>query len=329
MIKLIRTVLCATILSVGAVAIPSAASAQDLPKVDIVVFTPPSLGAFLVPIVKQRKFDTKNGIDINFVQRSTDAYISEFNSGEFQVGGSASLLSVAVASSRGVKVAYLFNLFDYFGAVVTDHPDIKTVKDLEGKKLVAAASTTNFAMFKWLAMNQGVNVSRISVQNTSTPGLVGYALADRADAVQLWEPGYSILLNKKPSMRTLDLKIGQSWKKFAGTEHIPYLGVAAHLDWIKKNPELVNKMYAAFKDAADWLRANPEEGGKMIAASIKGSDPTVIINLIKDNIRLGLNVDTAGDMEKGIRAVYAAGHKIGYLTKEVSESTIYKGIKTK
>ncbi|HEY4073062.1 MAG TPA: ABC transporter substrate-binding protein [Herbaspirillum sp.] len=304
------------------------AQAQAAPvKIDMVVFGQPSLGAFLTPVIKQRKLDIKHGIDFNFVERTPDAYIAQFNSGEFQVGGSAALLSVGVASNQGVKVSYLFNLFDYFGAVVTDRPDIKTVKDLEGHQLVAASATTNYAMFKWVALNQGVNFDKISVQNTATPGLVGYALADRAEAVQLWEPAYSILISKKPSLHAVDLDMKNRWKKFSGTDAIPYLGVAAHDDWIKKNPQLVDKMYATFKEAADWLRANPAEGAKLVAASIKGSDEKVIRQLIEDNSRLGLNVQTAADMKKGIEAVYAAGVQSKYLSKDVDKSTIYTGIR--
>ena len=66
--------------------------------------------------------------------------------------------------------------------------------------------------------------------NTATPGLVGYALADRASAVQLWEPAYTTLHAKLPTARLLDLKIKESWKEFVGGTNIPYLGVAAHLD---------------------------------------------------------------------------------------------------
>jgi NitT/TauT family transport system substrate-binding protein len=306
----------------------SSVLAQAVPKIDMVVFGQPSLGAFLTPVIKSRKLDAKHGIDINFVERTPDAYIAQFNSGEFQVGGSAALLSVAVASSKGVKVAYLFNVFDYFGAVVTDRPNIKTFKDLEGKQLVAATSTTNYAMFKWLAMNHGVDLSKVSVQNTATPGLIGYALADRADAVQLWEPAYSVLIAKKPSMRAIDLDVENRWKKFSGgTTSIPYLGVAAHEAWIKQNPQLIEKMYATFKEAGDWMRANPAEASKLIADTIKGSEVDVIRKLIEDNSRLGLNVAPAGRIVKDIEAVYSAGVQSGYLAKDVDKSTIYTGLR--
>src|SRR3989454_9890878 len=168
--------------------------AQALEKVSVVIFSPPSLGAFMPPVIKAKKLDAANGLDITFQERTPDAYSAQFNSGEFKVGGSASLLTIGLGDSRGVKLRYLFNLFDFWGAVVTTKPEVKTLKDLEGRQLAAARSTTNYIMFEWLAKRQGVDTSKIAVVNTATPGLIGFALADRADAVQIWEPAYTILI---------------------------------------------------------------------------------------------------------------------------------------
>jgi NitT/TauT family transport system substrate-binding protein len=326
--KKIRQLILITLLNAGLMCTSLHAFAQaPLAKIDMVVFGQPSLGGFLQPIIKNRKLDTKNGIEINFVERTPDAYIAQFSSGEFQVGGSAALLSIGIASNHGVKVSYLFNLFDYFGAVVTDRKDIQTLKDLEGKQLVAATSTTNYTMFKWLAQNQGVNLSKVSVENTATPGLIGYALADRAEAVQLWEPAFSILKAKKPSLRSIDLDMRNRWKKFSGTDSIPYLGVAAHEAWIKKNPQLAEKMYLTFKEAAEWVRSNPVEASKLISSAIKGAEPAIIQKLIEDNSRLGMNVVPASKIRPGIEAVYKAGVQSGYLKKNVDAATIYDGLK--
>ena len=131
---------------------------------------------------------------------------------------------------------YLFNLFDFWGGVVTSRPAVKSVKDLEGKELAAARATTNFQMFDFFAKKLGVDTSTIKVVNTAPPGLVGYAVADRADAVQLWEPAYTLLKAKKPNIRLLDLQLEKTWKAFAGGTQIPYLGVAAHTDWINQPP---------------------------------------------------------------------------------------------
>jgi NitT/TauT family transport system substrate-binding protein len=309
----------------AAVALAACVSpALALDKISIVVFGPPSLGALLQPIIKSRGLDRANDLDIDFQERTPDAYAAQFNSGEFQVGGSAALLTVGLADVRGVKVSYLFNLFDFWGGVVTSRPDVKTLKDLEGKDLAAARGTTNYLMFDWFARQQGLDLSKVAVVNTATPGLVGYALADRAAAVQLWEPAYTTLLARKPDLRTLDLQIAQRWRAFAGSPALPYLGLAAHQSWIDKNRPLVPKLYAAYKAAAEWLVANPEEAAKIIAPKGSAADQKAIADLVKANDRLGLDIKWAADLRKEIGFVYAAGRSTGFLPSDPAASTIYE-----
>jgi ABC-type nitrate/sulfonate/bicarbonate transport system substrate-binding protein len=303
------------------------ALAQDVEKLTIVIFGAPSLGAFLPPIIKAQKLDERNGLSISFQERTPDAYTAQFNSGEFQLGGSASLITVGLADLRGVKVTYLFNLFDYWGAVVTSRPEIRTLKDLEGKDLAAAKGTTNYVMFDWFARQLGADPSKFSVVNTATPGLVGYAMAERASAVQLWEPAYTTLLAKKPGMRTLDLKIGESWNKFAGSRNIPYLGVAAHVDWVEKHRASVPKLFAAYREAADWVGANPDAAAKLISPKGNADDQKAIADLIRANDRLGLNIRWASDVKKEIQSVYAAARAIDFFPGEPSAASIYEGNK--
>ena len=69
--------------------------------------------------------------------------------------------------------------------MVTSRDSVKTLKDLEGKELAAARATTNYEMFEFFAKQQGVDLAKFKVVNTATPGLISYAIADRADAVQI------------------------------------------------------------------------------------------------------------------------------------------------
>ena len=302
---------------------PSYAQAPE--PISIVVFGAPSLGALLPPVIKAQKLDEKNGLAIKFEERTPDAYTAQFNSGEFQVGGSAALLTVGLADARGVKVTYLFNLFDFWGAVVTSRPDVKELKDLEGKDLAAAKGTTNYVMFDWFARQLGADTGKFSVINTATPGLVGYAMADRASAIQLWEPAYTTLISKKPEIRTIDIKIADSWKKFTGSSSIPYLGVAAHVAWAEKNKNSIPKLFAAYKEAAEWVAANPEAASKLILPKGTPDDQKAIAALIRHNDRLGMNVRWASDLRKEINSVYAAGKSIAFLPADPSPATIYEG----
>jgi len=301
------------------------ARAADPAPMTIVVFNPPSLGAIFPTVIKQQKFDIANGIDITFVERPPDAYAAEFNSGEFQVGGSASVLILGLGATRGIKTSYLFNLFDYWGTVVTSRPEIKTLADLAGKQLAAAKGTTNYTMFAWFAKQQGVDPDSFQVVNTATPGLVGYAVAERADAVQLWEPAYTLVKAIMPDIHTIDLNIAKVWRAFAGGSVIPYLGVAAHQEWIDTHRDLIPGLYRAYKQAAAWVAANPAAAAPLVATLKNDAERQAIAALIRDNSRLALNLRPAGKIAKEIEATYRAGINVGLFKEMPPASSIYSG----
>jgi ABC-type nitrate/sulfonate/bicarbonate transport system substrate-binding protein len=304
----------------------SSAPAGDLPTINIVSFQAPSLGAFLPAVIEANGLDKKHGINMKITYATTDNYNTEFAAGHYDVGVSAALLSEALRTERGVGVTYLFNLFDFWGTVVTSNPAVKTLADLQGKTLAAASATTNYAMFQWFAKQENVDLTKIKVENQSTPGLSTMALTGRTDAVELWEPAYSTLVAKKPDIRTINLDMAK-WQAKFGTGDIPYLGVAAQLDWAQAHPDLVQKMYDTYKEAAEWTTANPEEAGKIIAATIPSGNPAVITDLIKSNDRLQMHVVPASQVQSGIKAVFEAGLDSGYLKKEPPQSVIYDGLK--
>jgi ABC-type nitrate/sulfonate/bicarbonate transport system substrate-binding protein len=301
------------------------AASQKPAEIEMVVFQQPSLGAFLPAIIEENKLDIKNGIDIKFVERDPNAYNTEFASGQYPVGGSAALLSEGLRIDRGVKVSYLFNLFDFWGTLVSADPNIKTLKDVEGKTIAAAQSTTNYAMFQYFAQKSGADLSKLKLLNAGTAALMTYAEAGRADAIQMWEPGYSTLVNKNPN-KFHQVEFGlDKWKEYTGASSIPYLGVAAHQSWIDSHKELIPKLYKTYVDAAEWVKSNPGNAAKIIASKIPGGDSSVIEGLIKDNKRLGMNVKPASEIADDIRSVFKAGIEINYLKQMPDDSVIYKG----
>jgi ABC-type nitrate/sulfonate/bicarbonate transport system substrate-binding protein len=125
-------------------------------------------------------------------------------------------------------------------------------------------------------------------------------------------------------MRTIDIGIADSWKKFTGSRNIPYLGVAAHIDWVEKNQKLIPKLYATYKEAAEWVAAHPDEASKLIAAKGTSDDQKAIAELVRANDRLRMNLQWASDVRKEINSVYAAGKSIAFLPSEPSAATIYQ-----
>jgi len=302
-------------------------SAAGGARVDVVAFQAPSLGAFLPAIIEDQDLDADHGLDMRFTYATPDNYNSEFGAGHYDVGASAALLSEGLRTERGSEVTYLFNLFDFYGTVVTQEDDIQQLTDLEGRTLAAATGTTNYAMFAWFAQQAGLDLNTVETQNQTTPGLSTMAQTGRTDATQLWEPAYSTLVAANSDIRTIDLDF-DAWRTELGTDQIPYLGVAAHLDWAESHPEEVQDLYDTYKAAADWVLENPEDAAEIVAEEIPGGDAGVIQELIETNDeRLKMNVQPASAVADGIGSVFQAGQQTGYLTKEPPKTVIYDGLK--
>ena len=137
--------------------------AAPLPTIRVSAFNPPSLASYIPPIIKARGLDKANGFTLEMAYKPSDTYQVDLASGQDQVGGSSTFISEARRASQGVEIISLFTVFDYFAAMITANPQIKTFKDLEGKQLVADTPTTGWAMGQWFLTKSGVDLSRVKV----------------------------------------------------------------------------------------------------------------------------------------------------------------------
>lgn len=310
------------LLAAAAFVATAATARADVTKLVMPTLPVPSLGYFTPPVIKSQGFDKENGLDIKFVQKPASTYRTDFAAGTDLIGGSGTLLAdIALLNQKGVKTVYLFNVFDFWGTVVVPKDsDIKTLADLKGKTLAASLPTTNYAMFRYFAKLGGLDMSTIHPRGTTVPGLVPMALAERTDAVELWEPAYTILIHKSNKFRAVDL-VGK-WKKATGSSLIPYLGVAAHESWVKQNRKLIPALYKTYQLAAEFIKKHPAKAAAIIGKETKIA-PDVLEDLIKSD-RLGLNVYWAGAHRKAAEKVFEAGMETGYLKKMPPASALYE-----
>ncbi len=297
---------------------------QDV-GLDVLAFAPPSLGAFLPAVITATGIDRDHGMPIRFRYTTPDNYNTEFSAGHYQVGGSAALLSEALRRERDLEVTYLFNLFDYFTAVVTSQPDIRTLTDLRGRRLAAATGTTNHAMFTWFAARKGLDLDDVELTNQTPAGLSTIALIGKSDATEIWEPAYTSLVKRKPDIRTIDIGL-DAWTAEFATDVIPYLGLAASSEWATANPDRARRLYAIYRDAATFTTSRPAQAAAIIAASSPGGKPATLQQLIENPERLKLHVAPASAMADDINAVFRAGQSTGYLTEPPPGSIIFRGL---
>src|SRR5262249_13765902 len=139
----------------------------------------------------------------------------------------------------------------------------------------------------------------------------------------IWEPAYTLMLAKKPSIRTLDLNFAKIWKEFGGGANIPYLGVGAHAAWAAANPDKVQKLYTIYKMAADWVTRNPDEAAPLLAKGAGGDELKALAAMIRSNERLAMKLTPGNEIRSDIEAVYKANMETGNLPSMPSSDTAY------
>ncbi|GAA1272592.1 ABC transporter substrate-binding protein [Arthrobacter pascens] len=307
------SVLAALSLTACAGASSGAASKREggLAQIDVAVLEAPSLTSFYAPVIKSQEFDRKNGLDLKFTPKSATTLRTEVANGSVQVSAGATVLTdVALLNQQGSNVRYLFNAFDWWGTVVTPTgSDINSLKDFDGKKIVGALSTTNYAMFKITAGLAGNDVGSFQENSAEPAGLVAAAKSGREKAVQLWEPAHTVLTSGNSNFRSIDLV--KEFKAATDTHVIPYVGVAVQAKWLENNGDLVQPLYDTFKDAAAYVAEHPDEAAKLIAEDT-GIGVDVLKSLLTSD-RFGMSVYPAKDAANELNIILNAAAKYGVL----------------
>jgi len=304
--------------------LPGPSLAVDVPVVKMTSFDKPSFGHSIATLIEAKEFDKKNGIDIEWTFKPGRAANMDFATGRDKITLASAVLSEANRRAKGVKTVYLFNVLNLFGALLTENPNIRTLKDLEGKKIAAFTVTTNYAMFRYYAKKAGVDLSKVEVQSTNATALVTVLMAKRADAIHVWEPNYSKILHQNPG-RFHAIKYVGDWSKYNKTPDRGYLGVAAHEEWANDNKGTIQKVYKAFKDLGEWLPSHHDEAAGILSEAT-GVPKGALLKALKEK-RYDPDVVPAVEIQDSIEAVFRAGVESGYLKKMPDKGIIYTGLK--
>jgi ABC-type nitrate/sulfonate/bicarbonate transport system substrate-binding protein len=118
----------------------------QVPKLKIGTLGAPSTSVWMVSVLVAKRFDLKNGIDIEWVEQPTTAAVyNDFAAGSYQVA-TGGVISYANQYARGVK-SKLFATYQIFGTSVIVHTErghgINAPKDLNGKEIAAPLASEN------------------------------------------------------------------------------------------------------------------------------------------------------------------------------------------
>lgn len=297
----------------------------DLAVIDVAVLESPSITSFYAPILAEKGFDEANGLDISFTPKTAVALRTEMANGSTQVSAGATVLTdVALLNQQGADNEYLFNVFDWWGTIATPAgSDIQTVDDLTGQKILGALSTTNYAMAKMSMGLSGVDLATLQESSAEPAGLIAAAKSGRENAVQIWEPAYTVLTQGNDDFRAID--IVTPMKEATGLERVPYVGVAAQRSWVEANADLLQPLYKTFADTADFIKQNPDEAAQLISAATD-IDVAAVTDLLNKPDHVAIDVYPAIDASEELNVLLDAAVEYGILeAKPELADLVYSG----
>lgn len=216
-------------------------------------------------------------------------------------------------------LTYLFALDESAGGdgIVADK-DIKTIKDLKGKKVAFAEGSVSQFFLGALLHDNGMKFSDVDAVNM-TAGDAGAAfVAGRVQAAVTWEPwltrgkqtdhGHLLIDSTKTPGLIVDIAVSTD-------------------DWAKAHQADLKKLYKAWAKAVAWQKENPEKANAIMAKGVGGwlSKPEVFAETLSGVRYYGADKNASyigteakpGPIIKTIEDAVAIGKETGQFSEKV------------
>ncbi len=240
--------------------------AQPLPQVRVPILAS-GITSVIQVVADARHLDQAHGFrfKVSPPYESLDAYYADFLKGQFDVEGGI-VESYAIRFLRGAPIQLVSTLVGMGASVLVRDPSITTVGALRGRTIAAPITSGRYAFLRGLLLKYyGFDIEReakvISVPNPAAS--VTFVLAGRADAALSWEPAVSAALIKAPSLRVLlDTRI--DYRARTGRD-LYQVVLAAQRETVSRDPTLLRRIVAAYRDAAEFMESAPEAAAGIVS----------------------------------------------------------------
>lgn len=197
--------------------------------------------------------------------------------------GNVGLPPVAIGISGNMKYWGILNanvLGAVEGLVVRD--TINSLKDLEGKTVVAPfGSTTHFLIMKAM-VDAGVDISKVKLMDMSPGEALAPFIRGDIDAAYIWEPslGHIVANGGKILLTSADM---------ARQGYVTWDLIAVQPEFATKYPELVQKFIKSELAAMEYWDADPETSAEMITEELGGISVEEARRMMQGTVLVGLD----------------------------------------
>jgi ABC-type nitrate/sulfonate/bicarbonate transport system substrate-binding protein len=303
--------------------VPTAAVAQQKPKLTASSLTLPVFNPLVWNIMKARGFDAKHGFELEAKPYpSISAFYAAFATGETDalIGGPTILQKLY---QEGVPLRIFGTAFTLSDLMIFAKDDkIRSLADLKGKQLAADMGGSQFQVIKIYANAKGIELGKdITVVNANFAVARAQLEADRVEAALVIEPLASIIMRQNPSWHVI-FNGAQGWKEITGEdgwEIVP----AVRADAIARVPDAPKMLLAALKDAAEYMHNETEAADRIAVETVKL--PPGILKTAIDAKRLTMVVQPAWEpaTRKSILDMMQRAVQAGFYKDMPGENIIY------
>lgn len=315
-----RFILAAMVLAV--LTTIGSADGQELIKVKAARLTFPGLMTIMVDVVKDRGFDRKNGIDLEIFNYSTvSAYYASLAKGEvdFLAGGPHVLQKMR---NEGVPIKAISTFVKLSSlSVITPNPEIRSIKDLQGKTIAADMSSSEYQILAIYGRSQGLVFGKdVIVVQAGPPLARAQLVAKRVDAAMTWEVTATMTLRDNPQNRII-LNGETAWHAISKGDGWQLL-LIANEGFLRRQPQAVMKVLDMFRDGQRFINEYSDEADQIVQRSV--GLPAGILKEAASTKRMVYEVLPAWESQKSvIWDMFEVAVKHGYLERLPDAVVIY------
>jgi ABC-type nitrate/sulfonate/bicarbonate transport system substrate-binding protein len=273
----------------------SAAKAPETKELTLITTSDVQIGGPWF-VARDKGFFTEEGftkVDVQAVSAIPTIY-PRFVTGDIQVYSSAEPPTLTL-SGGGVPVKVVAIYSDMTGLHgVLAGPQIKTARDLEGKKVALQKGTVMELLFQNFCRAYGCDVSKVQVISMPAPESAAALVDGSVDAVVSWQPflGQALDAGKDKGLHYL---FYDKTSFMPGTDgehkklHIAWAILDVAPAFLSKNPRTVDALLRVLDKSVNFIKSNPDEAAKIVAAELKL--PQATARDYMNAVKYGLGID--------------------------------------
>ncbi len=180
----------------------------------------------------------------------------------------------AIAAGQPIQVIALVERSPKTHALlVLPNSPIKKITDLKGKKLGNPLGKSYYFAIRVLerAGLKDTDVEWVQIENDAGRSAL---LSGAIDVWGTWDPFYA---SAEVAKEVVPLVDGEGY-------HLNYVALFGRIEYIKKNPEVVQKFLQAYKEAVTWVKDNRQQAINILVKENKLSQQAAALTLSRRNL---------------------------------------------